>query len=279
MTSSGTGETPDFLEQGPRHEDADTEPREGALTLATFVAAPSQRALRTPMLLLLTLAAGWMDALCYLDLGRVFASFMTGNILFVGLSIAQGNTALLMRAGAAILLFLVSITLGSLYLQALPARQPVGNWRRTLARYLLVEGLILLAFALLWSLAGDPARHPAMHVVLLGIAAFGMGLQGALVGAFNIPDVVSVALTGTELLLGMRLAQRIGRQSTDRLRGTSVLFLLTLMLSYTLAALVVALATPWISAPFIPCLLVAGAVVVVLVTPKGGGGGEGRERP
>jgi uncharacterized membrane protein YoaK (UPF0700 family) len=241
MDAPISGESPDFLQDSARRADADSEGREGAVTLTTFIGAPSQRALRTCLLVLLTLAAGWTDALCCLAVGRVFASFMTGNILFVGLSIAQGNTALLVRACAAILLFLVSITLGSLYLQTLPARQPVGSWRSTLAQYLLGEWLILLAFALVWSLTGNLAQHPAVQVVLLGIAAFGMGLRGALFGAFNILDVNTVAMTGTELLLGVRLAQRIGKQSVDRPAGTSAPFLVVLMLSYTLAALVLAL--------------------------------------
>lgn len=270
MTTSSSGESPDFLNDDPRR--ADTEGREGAVTMATFIAALCRSTFRTRLLLLLltlTLAAGWTDALSYLAFGRVFASFMTGNILFVGISIAQGNLALLLRAGVAIVLFLVGLTLGSRYLQTLPTRQSVASWRSTFARYLLGEGLILLAFALVWSLAGDLAQHPAVQVVLLGIAAFGMGLQGALLGTFNILDVNTVALTGTELLLGVRLAQRIGRQSADQPGVTSALFLVVLMLAYALAAFVVALAVQWIGMAFIPCLLVAGAGVV-LPTPERG---------
>ena len=240
------------------------------MTLQAFVAAPSQRVLRTRLLLALTLAAGWTDALNFLDLGRVFSSFMTGNILFVGIALAQGNGALLVRAALAILMFLASDTLGSLYLQMLPARQPVGSWRRMLVRYLLVEGLVLLAFALLWQLTRNLAQHSGIQVALLGIASFGMGLQGALVTAFNIPDIVSVALTGSELLLGVRLAQRIGRQVADQQEGTSTLFLVVLLLCYTLAALAVVLATPWISTPFIPFLLVTVAILAVLLTPEQG---------
>jgi hypothetical protein len=168
-------------------------------------------------------------------------------------------------------LFLVSLTLGSRYLQTLPTRQSMASWRSTLARYLLIEGLILLAFALVWQLTGNPAQHPATQVVLLGIAALGMGLQGALFGAFNILDVNTVALTGTELLLGIRLAQRIGRQSVDQPGGTSALFLVVLMLAYALAALVVALALPRTGTAFIPCLLVAAAVVAILVKTREGG--------
>lgn len=251
----------------------DPERHEDEVTLQAFVTAMPQGPLRTRLVLLLTLAAGWIDTLCYLDLGtaagRVFASFMTGNILFVGISLAQRNMALLLRAGLAILVFLASVTLGSLYLGRLPGRQPLRGWQRTLARYLLGEGLVLLAFGLLWQLMGNPAQHPAIQVALIGIAAFGMGLQEALVGAFNLPNVVSVALTGTELLLGMRLAQGIGRQAADRRGGTSAPFLTALLLCYTLAALVVVLATPWIGAPFIPLLLVLVAVLVVLAPPEG----------
>jgi uncharacterized membrane protein YoaK (UPF0700 family) len=270
MTASTSGELPHFPQDGSRRADKEVEQQEGAMTLTTFVAAPSQRALRTGLLVTLTLASGWTDALSYLSLGRVFSSFMTGNILFVGLSIAQGNTALLVHAGATILLFLVSITLGSLYLQGQPARQAVGQWRRTIITCLLVEGLVLLALALLWALTGNPANHPVMQVALLGIAAFGMGLQGALIATFNLPNVVSVALTGTELMLGGWLARSIGRQAAAQRSEASAPFLLALMLSYTLAALVVALCLPWIGTAFIPCLLVAVAVMVVLVTPTGG---------
>jgi uncharacterized membrane protein YoaK (UPF0700 family) len=271
MDASTSGGSPDFLPDGTRGADRDGERNEDAVTLQAFVAALHQGALRTrvllPLLLTLTVAAGWMNALSYLAVGRVFASFMTGNILFVGLSIAQGNAALLLRASVALLFFFASITLGSRYLEALPARQPAGSWRRAFARYLLVEGLILLAFALLWSLAGNFAQHPAVQVILLSFAAFGMGLQGALLGIFNILDVNPIALTGTELLLGMRLAQQIGRRSADQPVGTSTPILLALMLSYTLAALVVALAVSWSGTAFIPCLLVMAGALVARVGP------------
>jgi uncharacterized membrane protein YoaK (UPF0700 family) len=271
MDASTSGESPDLLPDNARRADADREGWEGAVTMATFVAAMGHSTIRTRLLLLLltlTLAAGWTDALSYLVIGRVWASFMTGNILFVGISIAQGNTALLLRDVVAVVLFTAGITLGSRYLQTLPARQSVASWRSTFARYLLGEGLILLAFALVWSLTGNLAQHPVVQVVLLGIAAFGMGLQGALLGAFNILDVNTVALTGTDLLLGIRLAQRIGRQAVDQPAGTSALFLMVLLLSYALAAFVVARTVPWTGMAFIPCLLVAGAAAALAMPAR-----------
>lgn len=53
----------------------DTERRDSAVTLTTFVEASSQRGLHTRLLVLLpTLAAGWTDADCYRDLGRTFTA-------------------------------------------------------------------------------------------------------------------------------------------------------------------------------------------------------------
>jgi uncharacterized membrane protein YoaK (UPF0700 family) len=232
--------------------------------LKAFVAASSQRMLRTRLVLLLTLAAGWTDALSYLYLGKVFSSFMSGNILFVGLALAQGNGALLVRATLAVAIFLCSITLGSLYLGRGSQRQPSQGSRGMFARYLLIEVLVLLAFAMLWQLTGTPATHPVTQVILLGMAAFAMGLQGALIATFNLPDILSVALTAVVVLLGMRIAHNVGRQTTVQPGRTSSPFLVVLLVSYTLAALVAALV---ISTPFIPCIIVAAAILALLATP------------
>lgn len=250
-------------ETGPSRFDAARHQEE--VNLKAVVSAAPQRRLLTRLILLLTLAAGWTDALSYVHLDKVFASFMTGNILFLGLSVAQGNGALFVRAALAVPIFLGGITLGSLYLGRRSERQPPEGARGMLARLLLIEGLVLLGFALLWQFTGDPASHPVTQVILLGIAAFGMGLQGALVASFNLPNIVSVALTAVVVLLGQRLAHRLGRQTTDQPGRTSSPFLLVLLLSYTVAALVAAL---WISTPFIPCIIVAVALLVVLTTPE-----------
>jgi uncharacterized membrane protein YoaK (UPF0700 family) len=143
-----------------------------------------------------------------------------------------------------------------------------SRWRRTFACYLLVEGLVLLIFAIVWSLVGNLAQHSAVQVVLLGIAAFGMGLQGALLGAFNILDVSTVALTGTDLLLGIRLAQWITGRPAHEPVGTSGPFLALLILSYVVAAFVVALTVPWIGVAFMPCFLVVGAVMILALPAR-----------
>jgi uncharacterized membrane protein YoaK (UPF0700 family) len=105
------------------------------------------------------------------------------------------------------------------------------------------------------------------QLVLLGLAAFGMGLQGALVATFNLLDINTVALTGVVVLLGQRLAHCLGRQTTEQPGQTSSPFVVAILLSYTVAAFVAAM---WIRTPFIPCIIVTVAIVVVLVTPESG---------
>ncbi len=72
--------------------------------------------------------------LSYLALGRVFASFMTGNFLFIGLGVAQGNSGLLIRALGAVLVFLAGVTFGSFCLERAPQQQTGTAWRHTLVR-------------------------------------------------------------------------------------------------------------------------------------------------
>ena len=133
MDASIAGEPPDFQQDNTQRAGRDAVRPEETVTLAMFVAASRRGALRTRLLLLLlilTLAAGWTDAVCYFSVGGVWASIMSGNILFVGLSIVTRNTGLLTRAGVALLLFLVGVIVGSRSLQLLPLHQSVGRWRR-----------------------------------------------------------------------------------------------------------------------------------------------------
>ena len=111
MSTSTGGEPPDFQQDSLQRAGRDAARPQETVSLAMFVSACRRGALRTRLLvllLILTLAAGWTDAVCYFSVGGVWASIMSGNILFVGLSIVTRNTALLTRAGVAVLLFLVS---------------------------------------------------------------------------------------------------------------------------------------------------------------------------
>jgi len=175
-------------------------------TLPELVASPHERGRLGLLIALLTLTAAWIDMLSYLSLGHVFASFMTGNLLFIGLGVVQGNPGLLIRALVAVLVFILGVTFGSFYLERAPQQQSGTAWHYTFARYLLMEWLLLLVYVILWYVTSDLSQQAGVQILLLCVAALGMGLQGALVWVLKIPGVVADALTATLITLGQRLA-------------------------------------------------------------------------
>jgi uncharacterized membrane protein YoaK (UPF0700 family) len=145
------------------------------------------------LILLLTLNAGWIDLVAYLFLSKVFASFMTGNILFIGLALAQVNIGLLVRATIALLVNFVGVAVGALVIHRAPLRGSILHWRNRIMITLLIEWIFLLAFTLVWFMTSNLAQQNSAQIVLLGLAAFGMGIQGAVVIAFEFSGVVANA--------------------------------------------------------------------------------------
>jgi len=234
-------------------------------TLPDLLRAPHERGRIGLLLLLLTLNAAWIDMLSYLSLGRVFASFMTGNFLFIGLGVAQGNSGLLIRALVAVLVFLVGVAFGSFCLGRAPQQQTGPAWHNTFARYLLLEWLLLLVYAIIWRVTSNLSQQGGVQILLLCLAALDMGMQGALVLAFNIPGVVAEALTGTLITLGQRLAQGLGHRGPEsQERGWSSMFLAFLCLIYVVSAFVVALISAFILTPVVPVIVVTIAIFALL---------------
>src|SRR5260221_8638199 len=207
-------------------EEMQRAPEGNDITLQDLLRAPHERGRIGLLLLLLTLNAAWIDMLSFLSLGRVFASFMTGNMLFIGLGVAQGNSGLVIRALVAVLVFLVGVAFGSFCLARAPQQQSGTAWHHTFARYLLIEWLLLLVYAIIWRVTSNLSQQGGVQILLLCLAALGMGMQGALVLLFNIPGVVADALTGTFITLRQSLAQGLGHRGPEsQERGWSSMFL------------------------------------------------------
>ena len=227
--------------------------------------APSERGRVELFILLVTFTAGWVDALAYLFLTRVFASFLTGNILFLGLSVAQSNTGLLIRALVAILSGFVGIACGTYYLQQVLQHHTKPSWRTHFVPPLLLEWLLLLAFAIVWLVTSHLSQRSDIQVLLLGLAALGMGIQAALVAAFNVPGVVANALTGTIITLGQHLGRFLvqPRPACQQWKWQNV-FLVSLCLLYVIGALLVVLASASGLAPVVPVLILTVAIAALL---------------
>ncbi len=242
---------------------------EETTTLAELLRQPGERALRGALLLLLTFTAGWMDAIAYVELGHVFTSFMSGNLLFLGLSAVHGERPLLLRTTVALVSFTGGAFLGALFLGSGPARRTRGAWLGTLAAYMALDGVGLACFGIASASSGDTAAHPAAQLALVAVAAFTMGPVGIAVGALGVPGVVASALTGTLL----QLAQRFGedftrRERTNPLRTT---LLLALCLTYATAAALVTLGRGWTGRVFVPAAILAVVALVLFASRSAGG--------
>src|SRR5260370_7832509 len=66
------------------------------------------------MLCLLAWAAGIVDAVSYLGLGRVFTAMMTGNTVLLALAIGQGERMAVLRSALALAGFSVGAATGAL---------------------------------------------------------------------------------------------------------------------------------------------------------------------
>ena len=188
---------------------------------------------RYALLVGLTATAATLDALAFLRLGKVFNSFQSGNVLFLGLGAGSGDGGLVIRAAAVIAAFVAGAAVGA---RVVGSQLQPGAVGRELTVFR-VEAALLAAFAALWIVLDNPADHAAWRVVLLALGAAAMGVQVALALALKIPNVVTVALTATLAYIGQRIGTRAGGPSSE-LPSTGLL--VAVCATYAVCAVLVA---------------------------------------
>ena len=141
-----------------------------------------------PALLVLTVVTGLVDAVSYLSLGHVFVANMTGNVVFVGFSLAGADGLSLGRSVAALAAFGAGSSLGGRIAVA-----AVGHRGRLLVSAVRIE-LALVGIATLLSGIARDDRDVTQYalVVLLGGA---LGLQNAAVRRLGVADMTTTVLT------------------------------------------------------------------------------------
>lgn len=161
-------------------------------------------------ILILSWISGWLDALSYLGLGRVFTANMTGNTVLLGLSIAQGNWISALRPLIALAGFGLGVVSSTLFVKG-NHQLHQQTWTPQLTRALALEGFLLLIFALGWSLLRlVPLRIPIADA-LIGVSALAMGQQSATIFSMGIPGISTTYITGTITTLLANLVQRFPR--------------------------------------------------------------------
>ena len=142
------------------------------------------------MLLVLTWAAGNIDAISYFGLGHVFTAMMTGNTVLLGLALAQGEVLAALRSILALVGFSVGVFVGALIVER--ESQP-QDWPAVVTNAIGLEAVILAIFAgtsFLTSGAG-------VTYFLIFLFATAMGIQSAAVRRLGVPGIATTYITGT----------------------------------------------------------------------------------
>ncbi|WP_406317751.1 DUF1275 domain-containing protein [Streptosporangium sp. NBC_01639] len=174
-------------------------------------AVESARRWSYAVLVLLTLAAGAMDAIAFLGLGGVFTANMTGNLILVALVGGEDWQARALRAGLACVIFCAGLLAGF----AMPGSGRGGGRRPSAVTHLIWADLALqLVFLAAWTLCGA-TPGPVLTLVLIAVASCAMGLQVAAARRINIAGITTAFVTGT---LTSLVESSVSRGSTDLAR-------------------------------------------------------------
>ena len=201
----------------------------------------------TTAAVLLTVGSAATDVVCFTRLGSVFASVMTSNIVFLGLSAAQHSGALAERASLGVAAYSIGVAAASRLARtghrAAQAASPCGPaisggaegsggaggaegsggagasgatpWSRWITASLVTEILVLAVFTAGWEITGAKPEGGA-QLILLALAALAMGMQSAVVAVMGLGGVSTTYLTGTLTALIDSLASARPRQRRQR---------------------------------------------------------------
>jgi uncharacterized membrane protein YoaK (UPF0700 family) len=155
--------------------------------------APIPDRLLPALLFALTVMTGFVDAVSYLALGRVFTANMTGNVVLLGFAMADTPGLSVARTGAALGAFVVGATIGGRV-----AAATAGQRLRSTSIGAGLEAVLLLVAAALAARAGEDLLRDRMRlyalILLIGLA---MGIRNAVVGKLAERDLTTTVLTMT----------------------------------------------------------------------------------
>ena len=234
-----------------------TRPREQTLTLIAIA---------------LTFGSGAADVASFTRLGNVFTSVMTGNIVLLGLAVAQRSLTLASHTVVSIAGYIAGVAAGTWIAHGVkerdtgPGSGEAGVLPTQVIWVLLAELMLLAGFTAGWEVSGARPAGWAQFSLLATLAA-AMGVQSSAVKDMGLTEVSTTYLTGTLTGLVSSLVSR-GQDTPHGLRRFGVL--IGLVAGASLCGLFVATA-----ADAVPVLPLA-ALVTTLVLATGPGGRNAR---
>jgi len=144
-----------------------------------------------PLMLILTVVTGLVDAVSYLTLGHVFVANMTGNVVFLGFALA-GDESL---SALASVVSMVAFLLGALTGGRLGTR--FARHRGHLLRTSTAVQTILVAVTVVVAVVSDGRVTSGVQYTLIVFLGLAMGLQNAVARRLGVPDLTTTVLTLT----------------------------------------------------------------------------------
>ncbi len=123
--------------------------------------SPFQRSESFPIGVLLALIGGFLDAYTYFSRGGVFANAQTGNMVLLGMKLAEGSWSQAARYFLPIVAFAAGVLLTEL-IQKKCKQSPGLHWRQ---RTVLIEGVILLLVGFVPGGKSNPGVNVAISFV------------------------------------------------------------------------------------------------------------------
>jgi len=173
-----------------------------------------------PLLFVLTIVTGLVDAVSYLALGHVFVANMTGNIVFLGFAVAGAPDFSIPASLLAIAGFLGGAFVGG----RLAMR--VGQNRSGFVAITMLIKVALVGGAFLAAVMAT-VDSPTVRYALIVVLSLAMGLQNAAARHLAVPDLTTtvLTLTLTGLAADSKLAGGTGPRVGRRLLATGAMFL------------------------------------------------------
>jgi uncharacterized membrane protein YoaK (UPF0700 family) len=211
----------------------------------------------------LSFASGSIDGLSYLALGGIFASFMSGNTIFLGLRIGEGNIPSALQPLDAMIGYIVGVALAAFL--AYPSSNEQETWPQSATKLVIIEFVLLVMFAIAGFLAGKVPDQVAVYL-LITLASIAMGIQSAVVYSLRVYGVITTAISATWTgaiigLVDLRRSPPTNRTAEqEHYVGIQIIVLLSFVLGATAGGL--AETRVFLNASIIP-VFVIGLVIVI----------------
>lgn len=169
---------------------------------------------RTPLLIaaLLTWVAGYVDAVGFISLGRIYTANMSGNSVTVGIQISGLSWFEMFRRLWPVLMYVLGLLLCRILLEA-DARQPIRSIASVAFAF---EIAFLIPVCIAGAMPHDGA--PNLQFAFVALLALAMGAQNGALMRFSSLTLHTGFVTGTLVKFAEHFAKYL-MQVFDRMRG------------------------------------------------------------